>query len=58
MTCTVQRLSVESQKGAITVQRCSIEHQKGVITYCTTKAPLLVFNGTSLNIDSALLTLS
>ena len=59
-TCT---LSVESQKGAITAQRCSIENQNGAIAIdihvllYSDSAPL-TFNGTSLNIDSALLALN
>ena len=53
--------SVESQKGAITIQRCSIENQKGAIGINIVgynDYTLLVFNETSLNIDSALLALN
>ena len=50
--------SVESQKGAINVQRCSAENQKASITVNVySDSALLVFNGTSLNSDNALLAL-
>ena len=52
--------SVESQKGVNGGQRCSIEHQKGAIAVQSLwrYSALLVLNGTSLNIDSALLALN
>ena len=52
--------SDESQKGAITIQRCSVENQKGARSPLTlySDSALLVLNGTSLNIDSALLALN
>ena len=71
---TIQICSIKNQKGAITIQRCSIKTQKGAITiqrcslrpegryhrgFCTPIAPFcMVLNGTSLNIDSALLALN
>ena len=52
--------SIESQKGATSTQRCSIENQKGAfaIAISNSDSALLVLNGTSLNIDRALLALN
>ena len=62
--CYKNKPSVESQKGAINIQRYSVENQKGAIaidivhlSWYSDNA-LLVLNGTSLNIDNALLALN
>ena len=59
LTSNTKYSSVESQKGAINIQRCSAQNQKGAIAaQSICDSALLVLNGTSLTIESALLTLS
>ena len=59
---TIQRCSVENQKGTITIQRCSIEwlRTRRALSPWTlySDSALLVLNGTSLNIYTALLALN
>ena len=59
-TVTIQRCSVERQKDAITVQGCFLENQKGTYHHrlYILIVPFWFLNGTSFNIDSALLVLN
>ena len=52
-------VSVESQKSTITINRCTVENQRGAVTIdLYSDSALLVLNRTSLSIDNALVILN